>query len=286
MFSENKKKDSMNKTQCVWRNLRAFTLIELLVVIAIIAVLMGILMPALTMVKEQAKRSVCASNLRSLGTAILTYAADYNEKIPPVFYQNGTSPYRCYMLFEIDESKPWGQHIREVHNLGRLYTNSYIKTGKSYYCPSAVKVTEDGSVSGYYYEAYSDGAHDWPWTHAHKDYSGGSDDNVRGGYNYIPQAKIKKAPVNGGDLAFPVMARSTLQLDASAAMATDYFNNRNSLAHKKGLKGGGGLNVLYGDGSLQFRNDSEAFDPILWQQSINVTEGEFFFRSILDRLQR
>jgi len=276
----------MDNTRCLRRTLRAFTLIELLVVIAIIAVLMGILMPALTMVKEQAKRSVCASNLRGFGTAVLTYAADYDEKIPPSFYQNGTSPYRCYMLFEIDESKPWGQHIREAHNLGRLYTNNTIKTGKVFYCPSAVKVTEDGDVSSYYYGAYQDGGHAWPWKNTHKSFSGGSDDNVRGGYNYIPQAKIKTAPVTGGDLAFPVMAKSTLQLDASAAMMTDFLNNRNSLAHKKGLRGGGGLNVLYGDGSLQFRNDSEAFDAILWENSINVSEGEFFFRSILDRLQR
>ncbi len=265
---------------------KGFTLIELLVVIAIIAVLMGILMPALSMVKAQARRSVCASHLRGFGTAVLTYAADYDEKIPPAFYQNGTSPYRCYMLFEIDESKPWGQHLREVHNLGRLYTENHIKTGEAYYCPSAVKVTEEGDVSGYYYEAYRDEGHDWPWRNTHADYSGGSDDNVRGGYNYLPQAKTKKAPVTGGGLAFPVMAQSTLQIDGTAAMITDFFNNRNSLAHKKGLKGGGGLNVLYGDGSLQFRNDSEAFDAILWDGSINVPEGEFRFRTILDRLQR
>ena len=88
----------------------------------------------------------------------------------------------------------------------------------------------------------------------------------------------------GACAAFSAICGST---NATAAtMATDFFNNRNSLAHKKGLKGGGGLNILYADGSLQFRNESDAFDPILWQKSINVPEGEFFFRSILDRLQR
>ena len=218
--------------------------------------------------------------------SVVTYAADHDQWIPPAFYQNGTSPYRCYMLFEIDESKPWGEHLRLVHNLGRLYTENYIKTGKAYYCPSAVKVTEDGDVSGYYYEAYCDDGHQWPWKHTHAEYSGGSNDNVRGSYNYVPQSKTRKAPVNGGSLEFSVMAGNTLQLDSSAAMATDFFNNINSLAHKKGLNGGGGLNVLYADGSLQFRNDSEAFDPILWEKSINVPEGEFRFRSILERLQR
>ena len=190
------------------------------------------------------------------------------------------------MLFEIDESKPWGEHIRLVHNWGRLYVENYIKTGKAFYCPSAVKVTESGDVSGYYYEAYCGDGQSWPWKNTHADYSGGSDDNVRGGYNYIPQAKNRKASVNGGDLAFPAMAGSTAQLDPAAAMATDFFNNRNSLAHKKGLKGGGGLNVLYADGSLQFRNGPEAFAPVLWQKSINVPEGEFNFRTILERLSQ
>jgi len=287
MLGENDKGCMMDQARRIGGHARAFTLIELLVVIAVIAVLMGILMPALRMAKEQSKRAVCASNLRGFGMAVFTYAADHDEKIPPAFYQNGTHPFRCYMLFEIDVSQPWGRHIREVHNLGRLYTEDYIKTGKAYYCPSAVKVADDGRVSGYYYDAYRDDGHPWPWINTHAShYSGGSVDNVRGSYNYIPQAKRKKAPVNGGDLEFPVMAKSTVELDSGAAMATDFFNNVNSLAHKKGLRGGGGLNVLYADGSLQFRNDSDAFDPILWQKSINVPEGEFCFRSILDRLQR
>ncbi|MCP4454116.1 MAG: hypothetical protein GY809_21865 [Planctomycetes bacterium] len=62
----------MDNTRCFRCTPRASTLIELLMVIGIIAVLMGILMPALTMVKAQAKRSVCASNLRGFGTAILS----------------------------------------------------------------------------------------------------------------------------------------------------------------------------------------------------------------------
>ena len=60
-------------------NQKAFTLIELLVVISIIALLLVILMPALGMVKEKGKQVVCASNLKGIGLAVMTYLAEYDD---------------------------------------------------------------------------------------------------------------------------------------------------------------------------------------------------------------
>lgn len=60
---------------------RGFTLIELLVVIAIIAILMGILMPALNRVREQGKRMVCLSNLKTLTLSWIMYADENDGKI-------------------------------------------------------------------------------------------------------------------------------------------------------------------------------------------------------------
>jgi len=61
---------------------RGFTLIELLVVIAVVAILMGILLPALSAVREQGRRAVCSQNEKNTGLGLFLYANDYNGKLP------------------------------------------------------------------------------------------------------------------------------------------------------------------------------------------------------------
>src|SRR6187402_443318 len=60
----------------------AFTLIELLVVIAIIAILAAILFPVFAQVREKARQTTCASNLKQLGLGMTMYAQDWDEKLP------------------------------------------------------------------------------------------------------------------------------------------------------------------------------------------------------------
>ena len=73
---------------------KGFTLVELLVVIAIIALLMGILMPALARVRNIAMRMSCGTNLSALGKAILIYAGDYDDEFPRSGYGTNSTLFK------------------------------------------------------------------------------------------------------------------------------------------------------------------------------------------------
>ena len=78
----------MNFNRHAARRSQGFTLIELLVVISIIALLIGILLPALAGARKVARRVSCASNVRQISTATFAYLNDYRQ----VYYWRGANP--------------------------------------------------------------------------------------------------------------------------------------------------------------------------------------------------
>lgn len=82
------------------RRALGFTLIELLVVIAIIALLIGILLPALAKARRAGRGAVCKSNLKSTGTGMASYATDFQDKIASYSWHAGMVPNSEFIDFD------------------------------------------------------------------------------------------------------------------------------------------------------------------------------------------
>jgi prepilin-type N-terminal cleavage/methylation domain-containing protein/prepilin-type processing-associated H-X9-DG protein len=126
------------------RQREGFTLIELLVVIAIIAVLLAILMPAMSRVKEQGKRAKCLNNLRQLTLAWIMYADDNDDKL----VNGDTGEYSIHANETPWVLKDWeaGMTMRQKRDAildGALYP--YTKDLKLYKCPTVGKVVRGGA---------------------------------------------------------------------------------------------------------------------------------------------
>ena len=125
------------------RSRSAFTLVELLVVIAIIAVLIGLLLPAVQKVREAAARMKCSNNLKQLALGLHNYHGNFN-KFPPGWIRVNGKPdpswsWSCFLLPYIEQQNLYSRLNPDVNTMQAVFTNDLAALQipvQTYLCPS------------------------------------------------------------------------------------------------------------------------------------------------------
>ena len=221
-----------------------FTLIELLVVIAIIAILAGLLLPALSQAKERARRASCASNIRQFLLTCHIYAGDHNDRLPSGASDAGDD---CTCVISTPTRNGLFQYVRADEILRCPGLGAPYDTPGGNYDPSC------GFIIGYHYLGGHAGSSQWG--------GGGSNSWV---------SPISLADANGSSIplvadlnAWSSAYGVTVPHSGSGARqdsgSEPYYNHSMTGSRPEDLGAQGG-NVGYLDGSVKWKSLSEMME--------------------------
>jgi prepilin-type N-terminal cleavage/methylation domain-containing protein len=246
----NQMKQMKNQTRYVPKHPFGFTLIELLVVISIIALLLSIMMPALSKAKGMAKKVVCRTSLHSIGIGLSSYENDYPNRLPPQYDRWGPvtetydnqymEPWASYVAYHQDQLNSDGTF--KPLQLAYLWDQQYIEDPKAFYCKSQ---RNQGVNLPFTFDYYSEKG-DYQWgTHLPTKSNGSPDDKIRVSYHYWLHGK------------------SSLTDLSRKPIVIDNLHHWNSVAHAKNGDPEG-ITALFGDGHVSFSNGEDIFELWLW----------------------
>ena len=210
-----------------------FSLIELLVVLSVTVMMTGLLLPAMSQLRESANKIVCGSNERQMGQALFMYGHDNDDALPKstALTEKNNIPQELMRTYI-------GGEIRRWDGLGVLYEFRYCGAiGWCFYCPSHLG---DHTIEHYY--------NDWLEP---------AENDIYGNYHFSGDRDWKSNKVRTLD--------SRLS-ESKQVLVTDGLRTASDFNHVTGM------NILYADGSVRWRAGAEDIIKILPQGQITAQE--------------